>query len=296
VDLVALFEEYNHMTTNSSSPSIDLHGQVALITGGGRGLGRAFAQALAASGAAVAVIARSQVQVQETADLIVAAGGQALALPGDVTDAGRATDSVKTVEQRFGPIDILVNNAGVITPIGPSWEVNPTHWWHTLNIHVRGSFLYAHAVLPSMIARRRGRIINITSVAGWGSVPYASAYSLSKAALSCLTSCLAGETQQYGITVFSYAPGFVRSAMTEYLAESAEVERWYGDAFSSIFASGTDTPITQTIRGLLWLVSGAADGLSGRNIGDWDDIADLMQRATEIQRTNYYMLGRITET
>ncbi len=283
------------MTTNSSSPSIDLHGQVALITGGGRGLGRAFAQALSASGAAVAVMARSQAHVQETADLIVAVGGQALALPGDVTDAARVTDIVKTVEQRFGAIDILVNNAGVITPIGPSWEVDPSEWWQTVDIHVRGSFLYAHAVLPSMIARQRGRIINITSAAGWGGNPYGSAYSISKAALSCLSRCLAGETQQYGITVFSYAPGFVRSAMTEYLAESADVERWYGDAFSSIFASGTDTPITQTVRGLLWLVSGAADGLTGRNIGDWDDIADLIQRATEIQPTNHYTLGRITE-
>jgi NAD(P)-dependent dehydrogenase (short-subunit alcohol dehydrogenase family) len=295
VALIALLEEYNHMTTNSSTPPIDLQGQVALITGGGRGLGRAFAQALSARGAAVAVIARSQAQVQETADLIVAAGGQVLALPGDVTNAARVTDIVKTVEQRFGPIDILINNAGVITPIGPLWEVDPTAWWHTLDIHVRGSFLYAHAVLPSMIARRRGRIINITSAAGWGGVPYGSAYSLSKAALSCLTGCLAGETQQYGITVFSYAPGFVRSAMTEYLAESPEVERWYGDTFSSIFASGTDTPITQTIQGLLWLVSGAADGLSGRNIGDWDDIADLVQRAKEIQPTDHYTLGRITE-
>lgn len=283
------------MTADSFNPPIDLHGQVALVTGGGRGLGRAFAQALAASGAAVAITARSEAQVQETAHLIVAAGGQALALPGDVTDAPTVTHCVETVQQHFGPIDILVNNAGIITPIGPLWELDPTMWWHTLDIHVRGSFLYAHAVLPSMITRRRGRIINITSPGGWNAIPYASAYCLSKAALSYLTGCLAGETQQYGIVVFSYAPGFVRSAMTEYLAESPEVERWFGDAFSRIFATGTDTPIAQTIQGLLWLVSGAADGLSGRNIGDWDDITDLVQRAAEIQPTDNYTLARITE-
>ena len=283
------------MTADSFTLPIDLHGQVALITGGGRGLGRAFAQALAASGAAVAITARSEAQVQETARLIVAAGGQALAFPGDVTDAPTVIHTVETVEQHFGSIDILVNNAGIITPIGSLWELDPTTWWHTLDIHVRGSFLYAHAVLPSMIAHRRGRIINITSPGGWNAIPYASAYCLSKAALSYLTGCLAGETRQYGIAVFSYAPGFVRSAMTEYLAESEEVERWFGDAFSSIFANGTDTPIAQTVQGLLWLVSGAADALSGRNIGDWDDIANLIQRATEIQQTDHYTIARITE-
>jgi len=160
------------VTGDSFITSVDLHGQVALVTGAGRGLGRAFAQALAASGAAVALTARSEAQVQETAHLIMAAGGQALALPGDVTDAPTVTHTVEAVAQHFGPIDILVNNAGVITPIGPLWEVEPTTWWHTLDIHVRGSFLYAQAVLPSMIARWRGRIINITSQGGWNAIPH----------------------------------------------------------------------------------------------------------------------------
>src|SRR5262245_28246362 len=142
--------------TNHLKPPIDLQGQVALVTGAGRGLGRAFAQALAANGAAVAVTARSEAEVQETAELIKKAGGQALALPGDVTDAANVTHSVEAIEHHFGPIDILVNNAGIITPIGPLWELDPSTWWHTLDIHVRGSFLYSHAVLPSMIARQRG--------------------------------------------------------------------------------------------------------------------------------------------
>lgn len=283
------------MTIDSLPVPLDLQGQVALITGGGRGLGRAFAQALAAHGAAVAITARSEAQVQETARLIVAAGGQALALPGDVTDAPTVTQTVETVVQHFGPIDILVNNAGVITPVGPVWEVDPAAWWHTLDIHVRGAFLYAHAIVPTMIARRHGRIINITSGGGWHAFPYLSAYCLAKAALSYLTGCLAGETQQYGIPVFSYAPGFVRSAMTEYLAESPDVKRWLGDDFRTPFETGTDTPIARTVQGFLWLVSGAADALSGRNIGDWDDIADLVHRATDIQQTDHYTLTRITE-
>ena len=282
------------MRGNTFFPTQDLHGQVALITGGGRGLGRAFAQALAAAGAAVVITARSKDQVQETAHLIMTTGGQALAIPGDVTDAPTVAQVVHATTQHFGAIDILVNNAGVITPLGPIWEVDPTEWWHTLDINVRGAFLYAHAVLPSMIARHRGRIINITSPGGWSAVPHGSAYSVSKAALSYLTACLAGETQPYGVTVFSYAPEFVRSAMTTYLAEAPEVQRWFGDAFRNRFDTGTDTPIERTVEGLLWLVSGAADAFSGRNIGDWDDVADLLRRADEIQNSELYTLGRIT--
>jgi NAD(P)-dependent dehydrogenase (short-subunit alcohol dehydrogenase family) len=283
------------MATSDDLP-ISLKGQTALVTGGGRGLGRAFAQALAACGAAVAVTARSEAQVQETAQSIVDAGGQALALSGDVSDASSVKHIVETVERHFGPIDLLVNNAGIITPIGPTWELDPAEWWHTLDIHVRGSFLYAHAVLPSMIARQCGRIINITSGGGWNAVPYASAYCLSKAALSYLTGCLAGETQHLGIAVFSYAPGFVRSAMTEYLATAPEVERWFGNTFSSMFSSGTDTPLAQTVQGLLWLASGAADVLSGRNIGDWDDISDVIRRGAQLQVTDFYTMGRIVES
>ena len=275
-------------------PVPDLHGQVALITGGGRGLGRAFAQALATAGAAVVITARSQDEVQKTAQLIMATGGQALAISGDVTDSATVAEVVRATTQHYGAIDILINNAGVITPVGPLWEADPIEWWHTLDINLHGAFLYAHAVLPSMIARHQGRIINITSPGGWSAVPYASAYGISKTALSYLTTCLASETQPYGVTIFSYAPEFVRSAMTTYLAEAPEVQRWYGNTFGARFDADTDTPIERTVNGLLWLVSGAADALSGRNIGDWDDATDLMRRADEIQNSELYTLGRIT--
>ena len=283
------------MGDSTFTPEPDLDGQVALITGGGRGLGRAFAQALAAAGAAVVVTARSSDQVQETAELILETGGQALAIPGDVTDAPTVAQVVQATTQHFGAIDILINNAGVITPVGPVWEVDPAEWWHTMDINLRGAFLYAHAVLPGMIARRRGRIINITSPGGWSAVPHGSAYSVSKAALSYLTACLAGETQPHDVTVFSYAPYFVDTAMTRYLAEAPEVQRWYGDTFRTLFDTGTDSPIERTVQGLLWLVSGAADALSGRNIGDWDSATDLMRRSDEIRNSDLYTLGRITD-
>ena len=142
---------------------IDLSGQVALVTGAGRGIGRAIACALAAAGAEVAVLARSADQVAETAALITGTGGHALALAGDVTDRQAVSASVQAVLGRFGRIDLLVNNAGANTVFGPVWEVDPDAWWADTRVNLLGPLLCSAAVLPAMVARRRGRIVNIAS-------------------------------------------------------------------------------------------------------------------------------------
>jgi NAD(P)-dependent dehydrogenase (short-subunit alcohol dehydrogenase family) len=127
------------METDPKETPIDLTGSVALVTGGGRGLGRAFALALAAAGAQVVVTARTTAQVAETVELIECAGGSALALPSDVSVPDEVTHLVATAEQ-LGPVDILVNNAGVAGPMGSVWEVDPEDWWHTMAINLRGPF------------------------------------------------------------------------------------------------------------------------------------------------------------
>src|SRR5258708_33512645 len=144
-------------------PAVDLTGQIAIVTGGGRGLGRVMAQALAAAGAAVAVVARSKVELTEISHVIDQDGGRAIAVPVDVTDRDAVERMVQDVEGKLGPVDLLVNNAGVIGPIGPIWDIDPDDWWHAINVDLRGPFLCARAVLPSMIQRRRGRIINVAS-------------------------------------------------------------------------------------------------------------------------------------
>jgi NAD(P)-dependent dehydrogenase (short-subunit alcohol dehydrogenase family) len=251
------------MNTDIFNELVDLQGQVALVTEGGRGLGRAFAQAFA--------------------------------FAGDVTQQQTVDHVVTTVVQRLGAVDILVNNAGVITPIGPVSEIDAAKWWQTIEINLHGSFLYTHAILPHMIKRGRGRIINISSGAAYHAVPYASAYGLSKAAISYLSSCLAAEIQPYGIQVFAYASGFVRMAMTEYLGSAPEVHQWFGDGFRSRLETGNDTPFEQAVQVFLWLVSGRADKLSGCDIEVSDNIADLMERVEDIQRRKLYTLQRITK-
>src|SRR5215470_5527648 len=151
------------MSSNPSSMQQALTGQVAIVTGSGRGIGRAIAQALAQQGAAVTVTARSGEQLAETVALITAAGGRAIAVAADVTDPPAVERVVTQTEQQLGPVDLLVNNAGVMGPIGPLWEAAPEEWWHAMAIHVYGPVLYCRAVVPGMVARRRGRIINVAS-------------------------------------------------------------------------------------------------------------------------------------
>lgn len=278
------------MTEQVINEKVDLSGQVALVTGGGRGLGRALAQALAAAGASVAVIARSEDQLSETVRLIEQAGGRAIALPADVSDQRAVEQVVAAIEQRLGPVDLLVNNAAVVGPAnGPIWEIDPVQWWRAIEINLRGPFLCARAVLPSMVARRRGRIVNTTSIAV--QTPFNTAYHASKAALTHLTNCLAAETKEYGISVFAYMPGGIRTTLTEYLAESPDVHESLRNRFQAYFREGwmSDTP-ERAVQGVMFLASGKADALSGRYISAWDDEAESLRRVDEIQRDDLLTL------
>jgi NAD(P)-dependent dehydrogenase (short-subunit alcohol dehydrogenase family) len=228
--------------------------------------------------------------VRETARQIQEQGGRAAAYELDVTDPAAVEQVVAATQRDLGPIDLLVNNAGVMAPVGPDWLVDRAAWWQTFEINVLGSFLCAQAVLPTMIARGQGRIINISSGAvNWAS-GYASAYHASKAALTSWSENLAQITQAHGISVFAYAPGFVRSDMTEFLAHSPAVQQWFGDFFQKIFDEGHDTPLDLTLAVFMLLASGQADALSGRHIADTDVPAQLLQNLEQIRQDNLYVL------
>ena len=160
------------MISDAIHQEIDLGGQVAIVTGGGRGIGSAIAQKLTKAGAAVAVVARSEDQLAETVTLIEGAGGRAIALPVDVTDQQAVERAVAETEQQLGPVDLLVNNAGVPGPPGPLWESDSGEWWWCIEVNLRGPFLCSRAVLPGMVARGRGRIITTASGFGLGPLSY----------------------------------------------------------------------------------------------------------------------------
>jgi NAD(P)-dependent dehydrogenase (short-subunit alcohol dehydrogenase family) len=185
---------------------IQLKNQVAVVTGGGRGIGRAIAQSLASAGAAVAVLARSQNELAETVRLIEEAGGRARAFVANVADPAVVRNAMRSVQESLGPVDVLVNNAGAVQPLGPFAENTVEDWWRTMEVNVHGPLLCTHAVLPGMIARHGGRIINIASGAGTVSVPYFSSYVTSKTALIRFTECMAIETRGQGISCFAIEP------------------------------------------------------------------------------------------
>jgi NAD(P)-dependent dehydrogenase (short-subunit alcohol dehydrogenase family) len=264
---------------------IDLTGQVALVTGGGRGIGRACAASLARAGAAVAVLARSADQVAEAVAEIARAGGRALACRADVTDRAAVEAAVAGVERTLGPLDVLVNNAGVAGPIGPLAESDPDEWWRCVEVHLRGPLLCSRAVLPGMLARGRGRIINVASGAGTQAIPHLSAYVTSKAALIRLTENLAAEVREAGVSVFAIQPGTVRTAMAEAVLSSEEARRWL-PWFAEMFAQGQALPPEEAGRLVVFLASGRADALSGRFLAVGWDNEGLARRGAEIAGTD----------
>jgi NAD(P)-dependent dehydrogenase (short-subunit alcohol dehydrogenase family) len=259
---------------------------VALVTGAGRGLGRAFAIALAEQGVKVAVTARTKAEINATAEAIIHAGGHALAIPGDVTDRQAVERILATTEADLGPIDLLVNSAGELRALGMIGTIDPDAWWREMEINVRGPFLFANTVLPGMLARGRGRIINLASGAGLWAAATALAYCVSKAALIRLTENIALETRTQGIATFAIHPGTVRTPMNEHFMQSEAIRRASPEiaaSFDQLFAEGRDTPIERSVQLVLALASGRADALSGCFLAVDDDLDALIARADEIQ-------------
>ena len=259
-----------------------LANQVAVVTGGGRGVGRTIACHLSAQGARVAVASRTQKEVEETVGLIERAGGAAIAFALDVADRESVASMVTETERQLGPVDLLVNDAAIVAPFGPSWEVDAEQWWRLLEINLYGSFLCAHAVLPGMTKRRRGRIINLGSRVGLNPVPYGSAYVTSKAAVIRLSEALAIEAEEYGVTVFAIDPGWVSTAMTEYVTQSDQGKRWMPWT-QSVIGTDAHVPPERAAELVATLASGRADRLTGRYLRVSDDLEDLIHRAEHIR-------------
>lgn len=269
-------------------PLVRLEGQVALVTGAGRGVGRAIALALSDAGAAVAVCARSEDDVTRVAGEIEDREGHALAIRCDVTRRQEVEGMVAAVEEAIGPVDLLVSNAGQFGPVGPLAATDPDEWWQALEVNLRGPLYCARAVLPGMLARGHGRIVNVCSGVGFAAIPMVSAYVVSKTALYRLSENLAAETRGHGVMVFAIDPGLVRTAMSESRLSCGEpsVEQWFEDAFANEEDVSAELPATLVV----YLASGAADVLSGRNIKVSDDVAQMVARAAEIEEHDLYVL------
>ncbi len=205
---------------NKSRISTDLTGQIAIVTGAARGLGRLIAETLADSGVKVACVDVNTDLLSETVDSINAAGvGEAAAYGCDVTDSQRVGEVVGEVVAKWGGLQILVNNAG-ITRDGLIMRMKDDQWDSVLNINLRGTFLFTRAACKPLMKGRRGRIINIASVSGLMGNPGQANYSASKAGVIGLTRTVAMELAGRNITVNAVAPGFIETDMTAEMGDA----------------------------------------------------------------------------
>jgi 3-hydroxybutyrate dehydrogenase len=195
--------------------------RIALVTGGGRGIGREIALALAHEGCDVAVGARNRAQIEETAAAVRLLGVRALPVSLDVADAAGIERAVADVVGGLGPVDVLVNNAGVAES-APFLRTDLELWERHMAVNVRGPYLATRAVLPGMLARRWGRVINIASLAGLYGAPYVTAYTASKHALVGFTRALALEVSGKGVTVNAICPGYVGTDLVWNAARNIE--------------------------------------------------------------------------
>jgi NAD(P)-dependent dehydrogenase (short-subunit alcohol dehydrogenase family) len=189
-----------------------LKDKVAVVTGGGKGIGRIIALRFATEGAVIVVAGPTEETVAAVAAEV---GASAFAVVTDVSDEESVAGLASSALARFGRIDILVNNAGIIGPTSPVTRVDRSDWDETLAVNLTGAFLCAKHLLPGMIERRSGRVINITSVAGLHAYALRSPYSVSKWGMIGLTRTLAEEVGRFGITVNAIAPGPVRGPRIE---------------------------------------------------------------------------------
>jgi len=233
-----------------------LEGRSALVTGAGRGIGRAIALALAAAGARPALLARTAAELEETASLIAAAGAaRPPVVIGDLRDPAQIREAAAKVREALGSIDVLVNDAAVVWPLGPTTKVDPLDWEAAFQINVFGIVRMTQEALPGMLERGWGRVVNVSSgiVAHPGAMVGGNAYAAGKAALEAHSVNLAAEVEDSGVTVNAFRPGAVDTAMQGWIRaqDPAEIGAALHQRFVGSYESGSLITPEQSAAALL---------------------------------------------
>jgi NAD(P)-dependent dehydrogenase (short-subunit alcohol dehydrogenase family) len=262
---------------------------VAIVTGGGRGLGRAIAEALADRGTRVAVVDILGDEAREVAETIRTTGGEAVPLVVDITDGGAVDRMMDMVLKAWGRVDICIGSAGSLSAIGPVWDVDPEKWCKDVTVNLCGTFRVCRAVIGEMIKRRSGTLINLVGAGVDGPHLYSTAYDASKGGLVRLTEALAMEAAEFGVKAFTLFPGTVETKMTDFIRRSPEGRKWRA-SFETLFAKGRDFPPEAAVELTLNLLSGKADKLTGRWFSVADDFAAIVEDADRIVDDDLYAL------
>jgi NAD(P)-dependent dehydrogenase (short-subunit alcohol dehydrogenase family) len=249
-------------------PRFDLDGQTALVTGAARGLGRAISLALANAGANVALGLRDDSTGSDLANEIGSLGRTALPLAMDVRHLDQIRDAVDQTVERFGGLDILVNNAGV-APTNPAEDVNESDFDETLRVNVKGTFFASQAAGRHMIRQGYGRIVHVSSQAGFVALPTESVYCMTKAAIAHLAKCLAVEWGPHGVTVNAVAPTFIRTPGTEGALNDPAFEAEVVERIAALHRIGEPMDVAGAV---VFLASPAASLITGTTLlvdGGW---------------------------
>ncbi len=274
---------------------MQLKDKVALITGAGRGIGRAIAIAYAREGAQLALAARSLDELEETAQAAESLGAATCVIGVDVTDRAAVDEMARRSLARFGRLDILVNNAGIVGPVGALEDNDVESWIRTIQVNLVGTYLCCRAVIPALAAAGGGKIINLSG-SGSTSAPYhLSAYGSSKAAIIRLTEILSLELADKNIQVNALGPGSIHTRMWEEITDRAQAA---GDTelyeFGQQVTGGGGASIERAAELAVWLAGQASGDLSGRLVhAVTDDFPNLPPRIPDIMASDTYTLRRV---
>jgi NAD(P)-dependent dehydrogenase (short-subunit alcohol dehydrogenase family) len=246
--------------------------KVAIITGGGRGIGRAIARRFAREGSTVVVTARTQSQVDAVAAELQAAGNKAAAVVADVSQESGCQAIVQAARKQFGRVDILVNNAAIMGPLKAVEEMSPKEWDDVIAVNLRGPFLLSRLVLPEMYQRGSGAIVNISSVAAKAAFQWNSPYAASKAGLVGLTRTLAAESARKGVRVNAICPGPVPETEMSQSLGKALADRLHADpdelfkGFLERSLQGKPQTADDVADAALFLASSHAAAITGQTL------------------------------
>lgn len=275
---------------------MDLQGRTAIVTGSGSGIGRELARTFARAGANVVCCGRRASRLHETVAMIEADGGTGLAVPTDVTDWAQVQGMVEVALRRFASIDLLFNNAGSFRHVGPVWTADPDAWWTDVSINLRGTMLCCRAVLPHMMARDTGILINMDGGGGAGGPNIGgSAYGCSKAAIVRFTEGLARELEQVGSSVLALCmnPGFVHTEMTESLMDTPEKRQWQAHV-PQLMGSAEEMPPDACARATMRLLRIAGRELNGCTFDVDTDFDEVERKKAQIRTEELYVMRKRT--
>ena len=244
-----------------------LKGKVAIVTGAGRGLGRASSLEMAQEGASLVILSRTPSELRETAKAIRTSGADVISIKADVAKPGDIEKVVDRTIKHFGKIDILMNNASIIGPVSPLFMIDHKEWDETMDINLRGPYLFAKAVIPYMIKQSRGKIINVTSGLGEMVMPLFAAYSVAKAGLIHLTKIMAEELEYHNIQANGLDPGVMDTRMQEEIRDLGPeiLGEEISHEFLSMKENGILEPPEKAARLGVFLASKESDSITGEN-------------------------------